>query len=379
MYKYRLNPNKTQVNKLVQTLDVCRNLYNKCLEERINLYNTKGESISAYAQINKSNSYNVGEISTVHSQVIQHTILKLDNSFKQFFTRIKKGDKPGFPRFKGLDRFNSFYYPQSGFRLNDDKHLKLSKIGIVKIKLHRKFEGRIKCLIIKRDSLGHWFACFVVMDNTAPKLKTTPKTSVGLDLGCQSFATFSTGEKIEHPHYYKASESKLAQIQARYSSLKQLPRDNKKKIKTKRLLNKTHNRVQNQRIDFTHKLSSKLINTYDLICVEDLNIKSMTEDNYRNLNKSILDSGWGQFIGQLVYKAEDAGKHVMKVNPAYTSQICSQCGTLVKKELSERTHKCPHCNLMLDRDVNAAINILSFGTKLFKSQDLIEAPALRRG
>jgi putative transposase len=353
-FKYRIYPNKTQLKTLTDTLETCRHLYNTCLEERITLYETEKKSTSAYTQIN---NHKISE--NVHSQVVQHVIFKLDNAFKQFFTRVKKGDTPGFPRFKGKNRMDSFCYPQSGFKLLDNKHLRLSKIGDVKIKLHQGIVGKIKCLIIKRNSLDQWFACFSVDDSEFKLPNVEIKSSIGLDLGCESFITLSNGEKVKHPHYYKKTEKKLKALQSKYSK--------RKTSKSKRQLQKLHNKVQNQRSDFTHKLSRSLVNSYDLICIEDLNILSMVGNNLNNLNKSILDSGWRQFSDYLSYKAEDAGKKVIKVNPAYTSQICSDCGTLVKKDLSERTHKCS-CGLILDRDHNAAINILSFGTKLFKSQ-----------
>lgn len=362
-YKYRIYPNRTQEKKLVQTLDVCKNLYNKCLEERINLYKNELKSITAYEQMRKTDNYDIKELKEVHSQVLQHVILKLDNSFKGFFRRVKSGDKPGFPRFKSSYRFNGFCYPQSGFKLCDDKHLKLSKIGIIKIKLHRNPDGKIKNLTIKRNALGHWFASFVI-DEKIDIQKVEIKSSIGIDLGCKSFATLSDGDTVEHPHYYQQSESRLSEIQSKYYKIKMRPFDDKKKIKVKKQLNKIHDKIRNQRMDFLHKLSTRFVNKYDLICIEDLNIKGMTENNFRNLNKSIMDSGWNQFSQYLAYKAENAGKHVVKVNPAYTSQICSSCGIIIKKELSERVHRCS-CGFEADRDINAAINILSFGTKLF--------------
>ena len=156
----------------------------------------------------------------------------------------------------------------------------------------------------------------------------------------------------------------LAEAQAKYDKLKQRPKVDKAKRKAQYRKNKLYTKVKNQRKDFLHKLSKKLTKQYDVFYVEDLNIKGILKDNWRNLNKSICDSGWGYFIQYLTYKAEEAGKKVVKVNPAYTSQICSGCGYMVKKELSVRRHKCPNCGLDIDRDVNAAINILSFGTKL---------------
>jgi len=373
-YKYRLYPNKGQTIKLNITLDSCRYLHNACLQQKIEKYESEKKSISAYDQMKNIKHFNIPGLENVHSQVIQQVIFRLDNSFKAFFTRIKHGDKPGFPRFKSGDRYNSFIYSQHGFKICNNTHLKISKIGIVKIKLHREINSVIKRLVIKRNPLNQWFACFIVEENN----KITPtliKSKVGIDLGCKTFATLSNGDKFEHPHYYRQSEEKLSKMQSKYSLMKEKPRENKQKIKMKKSLNKLHVKIANQRSDFLHKTSRILVNTYDMICVEDLNIKHMTMDNFKNLNKSILDSGWASFLDMLVYKAENAGKTVIKVNPAYTSQICSSCGALVKKELSERMHVC-ECGLNIDRDVNASINILSFGTKLFRSSDLIEAPCV---
>ena len=187
-------------------------------------------------------------------------------------------------------------------------------------------------------------------------------------MGCEKFCVLSDGTTIDHPKYYKASQAKLAKAQRRYDKVKHLSRDNETKIKRKRTLLKVHTKINDQRNDFLHKLSRDFINTYDTIYMEDLDIKRMTKDNYRNLNKSILDSGWGGFREMLVYKAEDAGKQVILVNPAYSSQICSGCGAMVKKELSVRVHECPSCSLKIDRDLNAAINIKSFGTKLCRQR-----------
>jgi len=252
----------------------------------------------------------------------------------------------------------------------------LSKIGSVKIKLHRKFDGKIKNVLVKKDSLGRFYACFVVDESKETVSPKEIKSSIGLDLGCIDFVTTSCGNKIKHPKYYKKSEQKLKKIQSKYSLLKMLPKEDKKKIKTKKKLSRLHTKIKNQRDDFLHKLSREFVTEFDLICVEDLNIKKMVtgDNNYKNLNKSILDGGWRQFLDYLSYKAEEAGKTVMKVNPAYTSQICSACGILVKKPLSERVHSCA-CGFTIDRDINASLNILSLGTKLYNDK-LLEATIL---
>lgn len=360
-YKYRLKPNKTQEQALVNTLNKCCSLYNKCLEDRKLLWETQKESLSCFSQIKKISTYNL-DLSNVYSQVLQNVVARVDNAYKGFFRRLKAGDKPGYPRFKSHNRYDSFCYPQTGFKLIDNK-LKLSKIGVIPVRLHRNIpkDAVIKTCTIKRDIMNRWFVSFSL---ELPDVKFTCNNgkAIGIDVGCKSFVTFSNGSKIQHPHYYKQSLDKLSKLQSRVDNLKN--KKSKRYRKVKHTLNKLQLKIANQRNNFQHQLSKQIVDTYSTIFVEDLNIKGMTENNYRNLNKSIMDSGWGYFLDMLSYKAEEAGKRVVKVNPAYTSQICSNCGTMVKKELSVRLHSCPTCKIELDRDVNAAINILSFGTKL---------------
>lgn len=366
-YEYRIYPNKTQSIKLFETLRVCKDLYNACLDKRKKTYETTGKGISLYEQTQERNTYGI-DLSSVYSQVTQNVCARVDNAFKAFFRRVKHGEKPGYPRFKSIQRYDSFMYPQSGFKLLDNQ-VYLSKIGTVRIKKHRELpEGsKIKTCTVKRNCLNKWFVVFSV--ETQKEIpRVTPTNSVGIDVGCESFLTLSTGEKITHPHFYRVTEKRLSKATSKYEKLKKLPKDNKAKRRAHYRKKKLFVKVSNQRNDFLHKLSRTLVETYDTLYVEDLDIKGMLKDNYRNLNKSICDSGWGYFIQYLSYKAEEAGKRVVKVNPAYTSQICSGCGYMVKKELSVRRHRCPNCGLDIDRDHNAARNILSFGTKLFSTQ-----------
>ena len=364
-YEYRIYPNKTQRIVLFDTLRVCKDLYNACLERRKTLYETTSKGMSVYTQIKEKHTYSV-DISSVYSRVTQNVCDRVDNAFKGFFRRVKCGDEPGYPRFKSLNRYDSFTYSQSGFKVLD-KHVVLSKIGKIKLRKHRELPvgSKIKTCTVKRNCLNQWFIVLSIEVPLEPPVVTSDN-AVGIDVGCESFLTLSSGEKIEHPHFYRKSEKRLAKAEAKYERLKRLPRDNKAKRKAKYRKNRLDVKVRNQRKDFLHKLSIKLVQRFDTLYVEDLNIKGMTRNNYRNLNKSICDSGWGYFFQYLTYKAEEAGKKVVKVNPAYTSQICSNCGHMVKKALSVRVHVCPQCGLTLDRDQNAALNILSFGTKLSK-------------
>jgi len=354
-FQFRIYPSNKTEKKLLETIETCKNVYNKLLETKIISYKNEKKSPSKF-DCNKL--IKTLKIENVHSQVLQNISDRVDKAYKNFFRRIKSGEKHGFPRFKSFGRYKSFTFPQSGFKL-DGNQLKISKIGHMKIKKHRELEGRIKTCTIKRNSLNQWYVNFTCEIDKEIK-KSTNKKSIGIDVGCSKFAVLSTSSEIEHPKCYKKSEKKLKKVQQKYSKMKHVAKTNKKKTKTKKQLNKIHNKVANQRKDFLHKESRKLVNKFGIICVEKLNIKSMTHNNFKNLNKSILDSGWDQFRQYLAYKAEEAGKLLVEVDPRNTSKICSNCGKLVDKTLADRVHKC-ECGFECDRDLNAAINILRIG------------------
>lgn len=356
-YKYRIYAKGGKMKKLQATLDTCRFVFNKVLEIRKTAWETEKKSIGVYDCHNLIKTW---DIEGVHSQVLQNVSARVDLAFQGFFRRVKEkgAEKAGYPRFRGKDRYDSFCFPQSGFKVKGKK-LHLSKIGDVKMIEHRPMEGKVKTCTIKREG-EDWYVVFSckVEKEVANKFETK---SVGVDVGCIDFATMSDGNTIVNPHLLRKSEKKLKDIQSKYSKLKQLPKDDKKKVKTKRALVKLHCKVKNQRKDFLHKTSRKLVNDYSVICVEKLSVKSMLKDSWRALNKSILDSGWTTFRNMLNYKAVEAGSIVVEVNPAYTSQVCSGCGVKVKKELSDRIHKCDTCGLEMGRDLNAAKNILRVG------------------
>lgn len=351
-YQFRIYPNKGQRDILLNQLEECRWLYNHLLEQRKESWETQQLSISLYTQhkyITELKDTKI-ELKTIHSQVLQDVATRIDLAYQAFFQRLKNKDKDaGYPRFKGQDRYDSMTFKQSGFQLIDNK-LKISKIGKIKIIQHRPIKGQIKTLNIRKNNLNQWFACFSVEQ----ECEALPKTnkSIGIDVGLETFATYSDGTKIDNPRYFRKSEEQLAALQSKYSKHKS------KKIKYQ--LSKLHNKVANKRKDFCHKLSRNIVNEYDTICVEDLNINKMIK-NHR-MAKSIGDAAWNQFVQFIIYKAEEADKQVIQVNPAYTSQDCSECGYRVAKKLSDRIHNCPNCGLSLDRDINASINILRLGT-----------------
>jgi len=229
--------------------------------------------------------------------------------------------------------------------------LNLSKIGDIKLTQHREIESKIKTCTIKRD-VDQWYVSFSVEMNNIPCTEMTDK-SIGIDLGLKSLITLSDSKQIESPQFLRKSENKLAKQQRNLSRKKKGSNNrNKQRIEVAKI----HRYIRNQRHDLTHKISIKLVKAYDLIVFEKLQIQNMVK-NHR-LAKSISDAGWNQLIQFTKYKAEHAGKVVELVDPKNTTQNCSSCGTKVPKSLSVRTHKCLYCGLELDRDVNAAINIL---------------------
>lgn len=284
---------------------------------------------------------------------MQNVAVKIDLAFKSFFRREKAGEKPGYPRFRGQGRYNSFTYPQFGFELTNNG-LKLSKIGTIKIKLHRPIKGTIKTCNIKRTSIGKWFATFSCESEPEPLPKTNK--AVGIDVGLESFAMLSDSSKIDNPRFFRTEEHALAKAQRKLS---ELDKNTLKRKKTRKVVARIHERIANKRSNFAHQYSRKIINQYDIIAIEDLSINKMVHNHC--FSKSIMDVAWGQFANYLDYKAEYAGRQIVKVNPAYTSQTCSQCGHRESKKLADRIHHCLCCGFECDRDYNASLNILTLG------------------
>jgi len=356
-YKFRIYPNKEQERIFFRWQETCRRIYNNALAQRKETWEREKQSISRTEQQVwlKENKKENGFFKEVHSQVAQEVLFRVDRAFDGFFRRVKNGETPGYPRFKGKGHYKSITYTQFGDGLGasfQNGKLKLSKIGLVKIELHREIPGTIKTVAIKKEAGGNWYAVFAVeIDKSQFEIHLGSAT--GLDVGLEKFASMSDGNTIENPRYLRKTEKRLKHAQ-RNLSRKQKGSRNRKKARYK--VAKLHTKVRNQRKDFLHKESRKLVEIYSLIAVEDLNIKGMVRNHH--LAKSISDAGWSEFLAMLCYKAEDAGSKIVKVNPCGTSQDCSNCGNTVPKELSIRIHQCPFCGLVLDRDINAARNIL---------------------
>lgn len=353
-YKYRLYPTRNQTEVLNSQFGLCCWLYNTALEQRITAYKKIGKNVTFIDQANELPLIKevFPHFREINAQVLQDVLRRLDKAFQNFFRRIRTGVKLGFPRFKSRDRYRSITYPQFRFAIKGNR-LKIDKIGLVKIRQHRGIidGGKIKTCTIAKSG-NHWY-CSLVVEMDVIFQKKVVTNAVGLDLGLNSFAVLSDGMVINNPRYYRKSQDELKEIQSKYSIHKGKA--------TKRKLSSIHRKIANQRKDFLHKESRKLVDNYDLIAHEDLNIKGLAQ---MSLSKSVHDAGWGMFINMLTYKAEEAGTHVVAVNPYHTSQICSNCGTLVKKTLADRQHNCLVCGLSMCRDLNAAHNILKLGINL---------------
>jgi len=366
-------PTRQQAHQLEQTLDTCRRLYNLALADRKIAYEVEGisrsyEDQAAMLTIERKN----GNFTGIYAHCLQDVLRRLDKAFKAFFRRVKSGEKPGYPRFKGAGWYKSFTYPDSetGYKLEGSK-LTLSKIGTIRIFKHREVEGKIKTCTIKKDHLGRWYAVLVTEIEDVPAIEA--KTAIGVDVGLKSLITTSTGETIEYPRYYVQAEKKLAAAQ-RSLSRKKRGSANRRKAKVK--VAKISNRIQNLRDEFLHQVSRKLVDSADIIVFEDLNINGMLKNHH--LAKHIQDHAWGKLIQFTQSKAAKAGKVVELVDARYTSQKCSQCGIMVPKTLAERTHACPNCGLEMDRDLNASLNIRTLGLRGRAYRDTAYNEDLRR-
>lgn len=357
-FKYRIEANKQTLQNAESWLSLCRFLYNCALEERISAYRCNHIGISRYKQQSELPALkeDFPEYKSVGSQCLQDVIGRLDKAYQSFFRRVKNGDnKVGFPRFKGRNRYDSFTLTQCGWKL-DGKYLTITNLGRFKIRLSRPIEGTIKTVTIHKGSTNKWDACFFC-DNVPKKTLPPSDKIIGIDVGLESFLTISDGTKVGNPRFFKKSQDILAK---RQQNLSRKVKGSTRRDKAKFLVAKTHENISNQRRDFHFKLANQLLKYYGTICIEDMPSWKST----RNLNRAMRDAAWFGFFDILCFKAEETGRTIIKVPAKNTSQICSQCGEIVPKNLSVRIHSCPHCGLVLDRDINAALNILRLGQSL---------------
>jgi len=360
-YRYRLYPSRAQEQKLLVTLDQCRWLYNHFLEQLNRKRDGKTPRRYELQATLPSLKRERLALKHVHSKVLQMVLHQLYSNLRALAELKRNGRKVGRLRFKGRGWFKSFVYNQSGFKLIEGhgkrRELWLSKIGAIPIVLHRELDDKAKQVHVKREHSGKWFACFSIEVDDAQKVGKISKP-VGIDLGIEHYIADTNGNFVEHPHNIIKSEWRLRREQRRLSRKKKGSRNRAKQCIKLALV---HERIRNQRLDFLHKLSRRYVNSHDFIAVEDLGVKELIEMARNGKNRA--DAAWATFLRMLTYKAERAGGWVVRVEPRGTTNRCSRCGEIVEKPLWVRVHKCPNCGLELDRDLNAARNILRDGLK----------------
>ena len=381
VYKYRIYPTTAQSRQLDETLETCRQVYNSFLHWRTFIYDKERRSVGRYEQeaalTHWKHKVSDGkeehpELSEVHAHLLQNVAHRVDLAFRAFFRRVKSGETPGYPRRKGIGQYDSVCFKQWGNGVQfKNGNLWVSKIGEIKCKVHRPMIGEATTCCLHRVN-SKWFAC-ITCDVEQEHLFYSDE-AVGIDVGIKTFAALSDGTSVENPKFFRTEETALAKAQRKLAKQR---KGSKERKKAKKVVARVHERVRNRRHNFAHQTARRLVNRYGLIAVEKLAVKNMSKSpapkqdtetgEYipngasakAGLNKSILDAAWSQFRSILTSKAESACREVVAVRPAYTSQQCSGCDYTAPKTLKERWHHCPMCGASLDRDTNAAINILA--------------------
>jgi putative transposase len=361
-YKFRIYPDATRQAEIDERLILAQQFYNKILEKSIASYKN-GKTKVSMAQFNRFVKEIIQEDKRylkLYSQTRCEIEFRLLKAYQNFFRRVKEGNKKaGFPRFKSRDRYKSITYPQDNgsFSIRKDR-LRISRIGTMRIELHRKIEGAIKTLAIKREGRDYYAVFTTITDIKIPEVKNT--NPIGIDLGLDSFVAMSDGTKIEKPKFMRQKRKKIAKWQ---KIVARRNKGSKRRENAKQRLQSAYTEATNQSDDYLHRLSDNLVDSgYTSFAVEDLHIQNMVK-NHR-LAGSIQDASWNRFIQLLSYKAESAGMKVIKVDARNTSKECSNCGNIQDMPLSERTYNCQRCGMSKDRDINASINILNRATTL---------------
>ncbi len=365
-YQYRLKPNRTQERHLTTLLAVACRLYNDALAERRNAWEHEGRTVTYLEQARKLKALREidKEVALLNFSAAQHVLRRLDKAFQRFFSAVKAGQKVGYPRFKKLHRFRTLEFTYGdGTKIKPDERgrlqLYIQNVGMVKVVWHRPLpeQSVIKQVWVTRKADG-WFVTFAleVPDETLRQPLPPTGRAVGIDVGVENLLALSDGRLVDNPKWLKKVETKIAEKQ-RIVSRK--VKGSKRWKRMCRQVAKLHLKIARQRRDFYFKVATELVREYDLICVEDLNIKGLTQGN---LSKSVLDASWSVFLNRILpYKAWRAGREVIYVPANGTSQTCAHCGTPVPKDLSVRWHDCPHCGFSVHRDINSALLILQLG------------------
>lgn len=356
-YRYRLLPSKRQHRALEGLCDGQRQLYNAALEERIDCYRKTGRTISYIDQCKSLTlcRRDLPEMAAVPVNLQRWTLKRLDEAFQGFFRRVKaRNGKAGFPRFRSKSRWDAFGFAEFSGVSFDGKRVRC--VGLpsgIKVHVHRALpaDADIRSCVFRLDGRG-WHVCFQIAIEAAKK--RTVSTMVGVDLGLKVFSYCSDGVILPNPRIARNAERELRR---RQRALSRCQRGSNHRRKVRERVARLHRKIADARSTWLHQQSAALVKRADLIVVEDLNIKGMIK--HPTLARSIADASWSKFLGMLAYKVEKTGGHLICLDPRNTSQRCSGCGELVPKSLAVRTHSCPFCGLVIDRDWNAALNILA--------------------
>ncbi len=350
-FRFRIFPKKSQSNELSRWIEECRLLYNSLLAERKDLWQSKGRTIHLFEQSSKIVSLRkrFPKVEAVYSKALYGVGARVDYVFREFVERVENGEKPGQPRFKNENQYDTIYFPSDSLHFKDKK-IKLPKIGYVKVARNYQIFGKIQNVTLKRSKLNEWT---IIIKTDYKKVNRLPKTnaSIGIDVGIVNLVALSDGQKLENPQFHKSKEKQLSRAHRKFSELKTK--------KAQRVIEKIHKKIKNKQKDFLFKVCQYVVEHYDTICIEDLNFGSMLQKGW--FRKQIMNAGVDQFVKILIYKAGCAGRKLIKVNPAYTSQNCSCCKKRTRTKLSQRTFHCSHCGYKEDRDINASRNILALG------------------
>lgn len=354
-FRYPLHPTRAQEEILSSWLKACCSLYNGAIQHRRGAWRAQKVRVTHFDQCVELTSLRAADPDwqAVPAWIARSALRRVDLAFSAFFRRVKTGQVPGFPRFRSWRRYDSFDLG-SNIPVVANGRVTIPKLGPVKFHEYRQLRGNIKTVRIKHDRSGKWWVSFICDLGNAPT-KISVHSIVGADVGLEYLVTLSTGERVENPRFYRQGEAILSQ---RQQVLARKKRGSSSRQRAKRLVARAHERVRNQRLDFARKLACNLFSRFDMVAHEDLVVSRMV---HGTLAKSIKDAAWGQLLRVLACKAESAGKWCIPVDPRGTSQRCCRCGTVVKKALDEREHRCPSCGFVTHRDHNAALNIEALG------------------
>ena len=367
-YQFRIYPTSKQINVLETWLGLCCDTYNAALDESKSAYRMAGLALSYARQCAELPECKEvrPELGEVPAQVLQDAVKRVDRAYDDFFRRVEEGQKPGFPRFKSHFRYASLTFKQykNSFNVFESakKHkatLVLAKLGHVKMVMHRPIKGTPKTAIVKRTPTGKWFVSISVEigeEEAGCKRLLACTEEVGIDVGLKTFAYLSTGEEIANPRFFRTESAALAHAQRKLS---QAPKGSREREHRRKVVARVHERISNRRTNFIEQQAASLIKRFGFLAVEALVVRNMVKNP--KLAKSIADASWSMFFTHLLDKAEEAGREMVRVNPAYTSQTCSACGHRQPMPLSVRVYECPHCGLVIHRDHNGSKNILHEG------------------